>query len=230
MKLNSQTSQHNYYSFLWHAVFLALAINFMDMDTIIPAMMLDAGGSALQLGILTAIMLGGGKVAQLFFAPFLNNQPSKKGYLLGGINGRILSLGAMALLFCFSSQINNNLIIWLIFILISLFSFGGAFAGINYVDIFGKSILENKRKQFFSIKHVLSNIFVFLSAFLARKILTAYGYPINYASLFLIAAVLLGVASLGFWKVKEIPVSHTKIDGLKNFLHSLFMKSAAIKS
>lgn len=35
MELNKQTSQHNYYSFLWHAVFLALAINFMDMDTII---------------------------------------------------------------------------------------------------------------------------------------------------------------------------------------------------
>ena len=63
MKINNQTSKHNYYSFLWHAVFLALAINFMDMDTIIPAMMLDAGGSALQLGILTAIMLGGGRVA-----------------------------------------------------------------------------------------------------------------------------------------------------------------------
>jgi len=189
------------------------------MDTIIPAMMLDAGGSALQLGILTAIMLGGGRVAQLLFAPFLNNQPSKKGYLLGGINGRILSLGAMALLFYFSSHMSGNFIIWSIFILIALFSFGGAFANINYVDIFGKSILENKRKAFFSIKHVISNVFVFLSAFLARKVLTAYGYPMNYAALFLIAAVLLGMASLGFWNIKEIPASSPKIDGLKKFLN-----------
>jgi MFS family permease len=219
MKLNNQTSQHNYYSFLWHAVFLALAINFMDMDTIIPAMMLDAGGSSFQLGILTAIMLGGGRLAQLFFAPFLNNQHSKKGYLLGGINGRILSLCAMAFLFYFSSNMSGNFIIWSIFILISLFSLGGAFAGINYVDIFGKSILENKRKQFFSMKHVISNIFVFLSAFFASRVLTVYGYPLNYATLFLIAAVLLGMASAGFWKIKEIPASNNKIDGLKNFMH-----------
>lgn len=189
------------------------------MDTIIPAMMLDAGGSALQLGILTAIMIGGGKLAQLFFAPFLNNQFAKKGYLLGGINVRILSLCTMAFLFYFSSHMSGHFIIWSIFILISLFSLGGAFANINYVDIFGKSILENKRKQFFSIKHVISNIFVFLSAFFAGKVLTAFVYPMNYAALFLIAAVLLGMASLGFWKVKEINVSHTNIDGLKNYLH-----------
>ena len=219
MELNKQISKNNYYSFLWHAVFLALAINFMDVDTIIPAMMVDAGGSALHLGILTSIMLGGGKFAQLFFAPFLNNQPSKKGYLLGGINARIFALGGMALLFYFSSHIQDNFIIWSIFILISLFSFSGAFANINYVDILGKSVLQEKRKAFFSIKHVISSIVVLLSAFLAKGVLSEYGYPINYATLFFIAAVLLGIASFGFWKIKEIPAFNSKIDGLVKFIH-----------
>ena len=190
----------------------------MDVDTIIPAMMLDAGGSALQLGILTAIMLGGGRVAQLFFAPFLNNQPSKKGYLLTGINTRIFALGGIALLFYVSSHVKGSFIIGSIFILISLFSFSGSFANINYVDILGKSVLEKKRKAFFSIKHVISNSFVFLSAFVAKKVLTAYGYPMNYATLFFIAATLLGIASLGFWKIKEIPASNNKIDGLKKII------------
>jgi MFS family permease len=219
VKLNKQISKHNYYSFLWHAVFLALAINFMDVDTIIPAMMVDAGGSSFQLGILTAIMLGGEKFAQLFFAPFLNNQPSKKGYLLGGINARIFALGGMALLFYFSSRINDSFIIWSVFILISLFSLSGAFANINYVDILGKSVLQEKRKAFFSIKQVLSSIVVFMSAFLARSVLSEYGYPINYATLFFIAAGLLGIASFGFWKIKEVPASDSKIDGLVKFIH-----------
>jgi hypothetical protein len=219
MELNEQTSRNNYYCFLWHAIFLALTINFMDMDTIIPAMMVDAGASPLQLGVLTAIMVGGARFAQLFFAPFLNNQPSKKGYLLGGINARVLSLAGMALLFYFSVSIKGSFIILAIFILISLFSFSGSFANINYVDILGKSVLQQKRKAFFSIKHVLSNIFVFLSAFLAKKVLTTYGYPINYATLFTIAAVLLAIASLGFWKIKEIPASNNKIKGMKKFLN-----------
>jgi len=219
VELNKQISKNNYYSFLWHAAFLALAVNFMDVDTIIPAMMVDAGSSSFQLGILTAIMLGGGKFAQLFFAPFLNNQSSKKGYLLGGINARIFALGSMALLFYFSSHIQDSFIIWSIFILISLFSFSGAFANINYVDILGKSVLQEKRKAFFSIKNVISSIVVFLSAFLAKGVLSKYVYPINYTTLFFIAAVLLGIASFGFWKIKEIPVSNSKIDGLVKFIH-----------
>jgi len=227
VELNKQISKHNYYAFLWHAVFLALAINFMDVDTIIPAMMVDAGGSPFQLGILIAIILGGVRLAQLIFAPFLNNQSSKKVYLLCGINTRIFALGGRALLFYFSSQIIGSLIIWSIFILISLFSFSGAFANINYVDILGKSVLQEKRKAFFSIKQVISSIVVFLSAFIARGVLYEYGYPINYATLFFIAAVLLGIASLGFWKIKEIPTSISKIDGLVKFIHIVIQEIRA---
>ena len=73
---------HNYYALLWHALFLALAKNFMDVDTIVPAMMIDAGGTSVHIGLLTAIMLGGSHLSQLFFAPLINNQPMKKCYLL----------------------------------------------------------------------------------------------------------------------------------------------------
>ena len=221
MKLNKQISKQNYYAFLWHAVFLALAKNFMDVDTIIPAMMVDAGGSAFQVGVLTAIILGGGYLAQVFFAPFLHNQSSKKGFLLGGINVRIFALGGIALLFNFSSHVRECFIIWFVFILISLFSFSGAFANINYVDILGKSVLQKKRKSFFSIRQIISSIFVFLSAFFVRIVLTEYGYPNNYAILFFIAAVLLGIASLGFWRIKEITVSNSKIDGLVKLIHTI---------
>ncbi len=201
----------------------------MDVGTIIPAMMVDAGSSSFQLGILTAIMLGGGNLAQLMFVSFLNNKSSKKAYLLSGINARVFSLGGMALLFWFSAHINNLLIIWSIFILITLFSFGGAFANINYVDIFGKSVLPEKRKAFFSIKQVISSIVVLLSAFFVRKILTTYGYPLNYAVLFFIAAAFLGIASLGFWKIKEIPAFNLKITGFKKFVSIVYQEIRANK-
>ena len=224
MELNKQISKHNYYAFLWHAVFLALAKNFMDVDTIIPAMMVDAGGSAFQIGDLTAIILGGGYLAQLFFAPFLHNQSSKKGFLLAGINTRVFALAGMALLFYFSYHVSEPFIICFIFILISLFSFSGAFANINYVDILGKSVLQKKRKAFFSIKQIISSIFVFLSAFFAKRVITVYSYPFNYAVLFSTAAALLGIASLGFWRIKEISVSNPKIDGLVKFIHTITLE------
>jgi len=219
LELNEQISKRNYHAFLWHAVFLALTINFMDVETIIPAMMVDAGSTSFQLGVLTAIMTGGGQLAQLLFAPFLNNRNLKKGCLLGGINTRVFSLFGMALLFYFAAQLPNLLIIWFIFILISLFTLSGSFANINYVDILGKSVFPKKRKGFFSIKQVISSVFVFLSAFLVRKILTVYNYPLNYATLFFIAAALLGVASLGFWQIKEVSAANFKITSLREFIH-----------
>jgi MFS family permease len=211
-------SRSNYHSFLWHAIFLALAKNFMDVDTIIPAMMVDSGGNSLHVGLLTAILLGGSKFAQLFFSSFINNKAYKKGFLLLGINTRVASLTGLAVLFVFSSQWEDATVIATIFILITLFSISGAFANISYTDILGKSMLAESRKSFFSIRQVLSSIGVFLSAFLAGKVLTANDYPINYAALFGIAAFALGLASLGFWNVREISASRVRISSFKKFM------------
>ena len=149
MVLTDKISKNNIYSYLWHAVFLALASNLIDIDTIIPAMLIDAGGNSMQIGILTAIMLGGSSFAQLFFTPFLSNKSRKKGFLLFGINLRVFALlGLGLLLHRFTERSDNNVVIWTIFILISLFSVSGAFAAIGYSDILGKSILDHKRKPF----------------------------------------------------------------------------------
>ena len=96
MELNKQISRHNFRSLLWHAAFLSFASVFIDVDTIMPAMLIEAGGSALQVGFLSAIMLGGSSFTQLFFAPFISNYSFKKGFLLFGINARILALLALA--------------------------------------------------------------------------------------------------------------------------------------
>ena len=78
MALTKKISTHNFKSFLWHATFLAFAKNFMDVDTIIPSMIVEAGGGAMHIGILTAIMMGGSSLTQLFFAPFVSNKTYKK--------------------------------------------------------------------------------------------------------------------------------------------------------
>ncbi len=218
MNLIDKVSKNNYYSFLWHAVFLALSQNFMDIDIIIPAMMIDAGGTPLHIGILTAIMIGSGRLSQLIFAPFLSNKPYKRKFLLAGINARIITLIGMTLLFIFSDILNNNLIIWLIFLLIFTFSISGGFANITYTDILGKSVLQERRKHFFSIKQVVSSFGVLISAYFARYLLKIYNYPKNYKILFFIAAVLIGVASLGFWKIKEVAAKNLKIRHLREFL------------
>jgi len=203
MKVSRAISKRNFYSLLWHAGFLAFAQNFMDVDTIIPAMMVDAGGTAIHIGILTAIMLGGSSFTQLIFAPFISNYSFKKKFLLVGINLRIFALLVLGIILYFSAKSVGNYEIILIFLLITIFSLGGAFANIGYTDILGKSLDEGLRKPFFSIRQVVTGVVLISSVFIARHVLGSSDYPLNYSYMFLIGFLALSAASLGFWRLKE---------------------------
>ena len=218
MNLTKKISRRNYYALLWHALFLALAKNFMDVDTIVPAMMIDAGGTAVHIGLLTAIMLGGSHLSQLFFAPFINNRPMKKGCLLLGINTRIFALACLVFLFFLSSRITGSFLIIMIFLFISVFSISGGFANIGYTDILGKSVLPDSRKSFLSVKQVIVSTGLFASAYFASRALTLKPYPDNYAFLFVVATVMLTVASAGFWRLKEVKISKQEICKYKDFI------------
>jgi MFS family permease len=217
MALPDEISKRNYNAFLWHAGFLALAQNFMDVDTVIPAMLIESGGNAMHVGIMTAIMLGGSSFTQLFFAPYISNKPFKKAFLLLGVNSRVLSLLALGAMFFFIPSHQSKFILWYIFLFISLFSLGGAFANISYTDILGKAVNEEKRKTFFSTKQIVAGLVVLLSAFWAKKTLLLTDFPMNYAYMFFIGGVLLLIASGGFWRVKEHVPSVLKIKGFRDF-------------
>ena len=116
MEVSKAISKRNFNSFLWHAGFLAFAQIFMDIDTIIPAMLVEAGGSAMHIGIMTAILLGGSSFTQLLFAPFLNNRKFKKNFLLLGINSRVVSILSLGVLLFFLNANQSGSILWIIFI------------------------------------------------------------------------------------------------------------------
>lgn len=112
---------------------------------------------------------------------------------------------------------HNDLIILLIFLFISLFSFSSSFANVSYIDILGKSIKKIKRKKFFSTKQIINSTGILLSALLVRELLKYYNYPVNYSILFLFAGILLLIASLGFWKIQEIKSLVTAEKGFIEF-------------
>ena len=111
MQISEKRSKINFRNFLWHAIFLALASNFMDVDTIIPSMLIKAGGNSAHLGFLTAIMLGGSSVLQLLFAPMLSKKVTKLNHLLLGINLRVIALFLISLMLFFSRSLSGDAII-----------------------------------------------------------------------------------------------------------------------
>lgn len=222
MTLTPKISKHNFYAFLWHAGFLAFAKNFMDVDTIIPSMIIESGGGSLHIGIMTVIILGGSRFTQLFFAPYQSNWPFKKKFMLIGINLRIISLFALGFILVYlREQSHPQALLSLIFILITIFSLGGAFTNISYTDILGKAVDETKRKTFFSAKQIIAGIALLISAVLAKKILINSEYPVNFAWLFISGGTLLLIASGGFWRIRETVPSVMSIKGFRDFLKTL---------
>ncbi len=221
MNLTDNISKHNFRAFLWHAGFLAFAQNFMDVDTVVPAMVAEAGGNSLHIGFMSAIMMGGSSFTQLLFAPMVNHFPFKKKFLLTGINLRIMSLFALSIILYVMATSHSSNALWYIFLFISVFSFSGAFTNISFVDILGKSINSEKRKAFFSAKQIVGGIIVLLTAVAAKKILSAFAYPLNFSLMFLFGGGALLIASLGFWNIKEVVPSGSKITGIRNFIGTL---------
>jgi MFS family permease len=210
-------SKHNFRSFLWHAGFLAFAQNFMDIDTVIPAMLVEAGGTSLHIGIMAAILTGGSSFTQIIFAPLVSNDRFKKKYLLLGINSRMISLLVIALMLWRSSIHYGGNILAPLFVAITVFAVGGAFANVSYTDILGKSVNQERRKKFFSSKQLLTSFIVLLSAFFASRVLNLRPYPQNYAIMFVIGFSALTVASLGFWRIRENTPSRLKIAGVRHY-------------
>ena len=212
--LTQGNSKHNFRALLWHGIFLSLASNFMDVDTVIPSMIINAGGNAVMLGIMTTIMIGGSSLMQIVFAGFLSNRARKKSMLLAAINLRVVSLMFLGFILFTSSTGGSTALLFSIFVLISVFSFSGSFANISYVDIMGKSILEKDRKGFFSVKQTIGSLGILVSAIAVRQLLKHLSYPQNYGTLLSAAGILLLVASLGFWKIREID---TRIERKRTF-------------
>lgn len=206
MKLSTLTDKQykiNFGVFVWHALFLALMKPFLDTDTIIPAMILKSGGNEVLIGFATAILIGFGTLFQFFFGAFVSHKIRKKSHLLLAINIRVLSILGLGFVLLFFNLINQSQALVLIFILISMFSIAGAYGGVSYMDLVGKTIKIQSRKALFSIKSLIGAIGFFAAAFVAKKVLNLYNFPLNYSYLYLIAAVLLFIASLGLWTARE---------------------------
>lgn len=193
----------NYIFFWWHAFFLAITVVFTEINTVIPSLILKAGGNEILLGFLTSILVGFPFITKFFFAFFLHSRQRKKPFLLVGIYVRTISLFLIGFITGNAKGINDTLMITIIFVLMGFFSIGGAFAGISYVDVLGKTVHKSKRRLTMSVKQFISAVSTLLFGFAARYIVGNFEYPKNYSYMFLIAGSSLLIASFGFWKLKE---------------------------
>lgn len=156
--------EHNYRAFIWHASFLSITETFAEINTVIPALILEVGGSELHIGLVSAIMIGTPLLTQLAFAGLINGRPRKKPFLLGAISVRVMMLAAIAMTVVSVRRIEPWLALLLIYVELFTFAAGGSFAGVAYVDIIGKVLSQERLKRFFPARQVIAGFGILVSA------------------------------------------------------------------
>lgn len=231
--LSSDNANRNYIAFLWHAVFLSITVTFTEVNSVIPAMILQVGGGEIHVGIVTAIMIGVPLLAQLNFTGFLHGKRRKKAFLLLGINLRVLSLALIAVTLILVPRLSVLQALLIIYAELLLFTMSGAFAGIAYVDLVGKSFTRELRRRFFTRKQLISSVGILFSAIIARQILAMLDYPSTYFTLFSLAAGVLLIATMGFWMIREEPggeVSHAGYFGTLKSIPSVLKRDPNLRT
>jgi Na+/melibiose symporter-like transporter len=130
--------------------------------------------------------------------------------------GALFSIGFLLL-----SPVGGTALLVLLFSVISVFSFGGVFAGISYTHLLGQSILKQDRRGFMSYRQIAGSALSLLGGFVAKYIVGNVSYPVNYSLMFFIGGSSLFVASLGFAGVREREVQGSEIPGFWKIMKSI---------
>ena len=196
----------NFIGGLWHGAFLALGYSMTNPDMVIAALVVSLTGSTLWVGGLSTVLGVAATLPQLFAAHWIEPRPRKMPYLMLAIYLRTASWAVLAYLIHTIGAENPMALAWALVVVLAVFFAGGGLGNIPYTDIIGKVIPPQRRGAFFGGKQALAAPLSIAAAFLAKYILRTVSYPNNYALLFGLSALALGVASLGFWMIRE-PVS-----------------------
>ncbi|MYE26596.1 MAG: MFS transporter, partial [Chloroflexi bacterium] len=116
--------------------------------------------------------------------------------LIGGLLERVpyLFAGLAILLFAESAPIAALLCLYLV---IGLGAFGNGVATPAWFSMIGKVLPVNRRGIFFGVSEGFGTLMGIIGALFVGRVLDDLGYPLNFATLFLVAAIFMGISWIG---------------------------------
>lgn len=178
--------------------FITLAFSIISRETITPLLISNLTDSKIAIGFVPAIYSIAYYLPQLFAANHAERLKRKLPFvmLIGGLLERVpyLFAGLAILLFAEGAPIAALLCIYLV---IGLGALGNGVATPAWFSMIGKVLPVNRRGIFFGLSEGLGTLMGIIGAFFVGLVLDSVGYPLNFATLFLAAALLMGVSWIG---------------------------------
>jgi len=179
---------------------------FMDPDIVLPGFVHRLTGSAIMVGMVSAIVKAGWFWPQMIVSNFIEHRPRKMPvYALSAVV-RLISLLLLALLLFLVGDTQPRFLFPVFLLLLACnVSFSGV-AGIPFMDIVAKTVSAERYGILFGSRRFLGGVLACGAGFVVRSILSERSrldFPQNYALLFLFSTVLTAVACALFVLVKE---------------------------
>ena len=189
--------------------FITLAFSLISRETIMPLLISELTESKLAIGLVPAIFSIAFYLPQLFAANHAERLRRKLPFvmLIGGLMERVPYVFAGAAIY-FLAESAPGIALLAIYLVIGLGAFGAGVATPAWFTMIGKVLPVNRRGIFFGVSDGLGTLMGFVGAYFVGIVLDDVAYPQNFATLFLVAALFMGISWIGLSLNRE-PESET---------------------
>ena len=198
--------RRNFVAGLVHGVFFQPSAAFGSIHTVLPAFVALLTTSTVAVGLMAAVQGVGEILPQMFTAYLIEDRLRKKPYLLAIITVRWISWAVLAYLTYRYGLSNPGLVLAVLLVLFGVFSLAGGMGTVVYADIFSKAIPAQRRGRFVGLRQLFGYLMAIGAGYVVKFILDdpdRFPFPDNYALIFTLSALLLGVAFTGFALIRE---------------------------
>lgn len=179
-------------------------MNFVAINTIIPVLVKQMGGSNLSVGMIPVVWTIGLNFPQIFIANYTRKQRQKKKVvmttaLIQRVPWFILGL----ICFYVIDDVFTNLALLIFFAAYFLAAVG---SGVNmpaWFDMLAKVTPTNLRGRLFAIRLTLGALLGIIAGYVAKQVLDTIAYPDNFSLLFVIAFSVMMISYGMLAMIKE---------------------------
>ncbi len=214
----------NHVKNILHGFFLSLGTTVAEPSTILPLMVQHFGGSPMLIGFFSALQRGGAVLMQLYAAYRAQHYERMLPYLRRVFAFRFLSWFGIGIGIWLFGENHPTLTLWVIGIGLFLFSFSAGFGAIYFREIVAKIFTHRFRGKTMAWRQFFSGLGALISGGVAAWVLERFEPPYDFAYLFMISALLMGIGLVAFATIEEPIKKHfeTKIESFGAFLsHAL---------
>ena len=195
----------NHLKNILHGFFLTLGTTVAEPSTVLPLMVHHFGGSPTLIGFFAALQRGGAVLMQLFAAYKAQRYERMLPYLRRVFLVRFLSWFLIGVAILFWGERHPTLTLWAIGVGLFVFSFSAGFGAIYFREIVAKIFSHRFRGKTMAWRQFFSGLGALISGGVAAWVLERFEPPCDFAYLFMLSALLMGIGLLAFATVDEPP-------------------------